>query len=381
VTAPSQICCLVCGSDRWVVLPEVGPQSMASDWRVLPVPLCKRVCADCGLVSSVALPPSGLFEGGYSLYAHAPSAPPREHRRQQLYARWIVHASERAGKSAPPQSVLDVGCGNASLLLALGEQWPSTTLLGCDPSAEAVAHANAAGCRVWQGTSSSLPTNLQADLVVSVNVIEHADDPLAFLHDLRRGLTRDGTLVLIYPDGARPGVELLIADHAYSFASSHLRELLDRAQLAPHHVEPAPPELGSFEMVIADNRPASSPPSVRASAIDVSRLHSYLQRWSALDGRLVSRLGNGDVSCFGMGEAAGLLRAYAPRTWQHVRSCTADEVPRPSRFGLVPAVPLDQLAGDEPLLLGVRPQDQPRLVERLSSRFARVISWHDLIEA
>jgi hypothetical protein len=204
---------------------------------------------------------------------------------------------------------------------------------------------------------------------------------LAFLQDLRRGLTRDGTLVLIYPDGARPGVELLIADHAYSFASSHLRELLERAQLAPHHVEPAPPELGSFEMVIADNRPASSPPSVRASAIDVSRLHSYLQRWSALDGRLVSRLGNGGVSCFGMGEAAGLLRAYAPRTWQHVRSCTADEVPRPSRFGLVPAVPLDQLAGDEPLLLGVRPQDQPRLVERLSSRFARVISWHDLIEA
>ena len=175
--------CLVCGSDHWVVLPEVGPQSMASDWRVLPVPLRKRVCADCGLVSSMAPPPPGLFEGGYSLYAHAASAAPREQRRQQLYARWIVDARERAGQSAPPQSVLDVGCGNASLLLALGEQWPSTTLMGCDPSAEAVAHAKAAGCRVWQGTSSSLPTDLQADLVVSVNVIEHTGDPLAFLQD------------------------------------------------------------------------------------------------------------------------------------------------------------------------------------------------------
>ena len=41
-------------------------------------------------------------------------------------------------------------------------------------------------------------------------------------------------------------------------------------------------------------------------------------------------------------------------------------------------MPLAQLAGDEALLLGVRPQDQPRLVERLSSRFARIISWHDL---
>jgi SAM-dependent methyltransferase len=377
----SQAGCLVCGSDRWVALPEVGPQSMASDWRVLPAPLRKRVCAECGLVSSVSPPPPGLFESGYSLCAHAPSAAPRERRRQQLYARWIVHACERAGQSAPPQSVLDVGCGNASLLLALGEHWPSTTLVGCDPSAAAVAHANAAGCRVWQGTSLSIPTSLQADLVLSVNVIEHADDPLAFLQDLRRGLTRDGTLVLVCPDGARPGVELMIADHACSFAPSHLREILDRAQLAPRHVETAPPELGSFQMIIADNRPVSSAPAVRASAIDVSRLHSYLQRWSALDGRLVSRLGDGGVSCFGVGEAAGLLRAYAPRTWQRVRSCTADEFPASSGFGPVPAVPLDQLAGDDPLLLGVRPQDQPGLVERLSSRFARIISWHDLIEA
>jgi SAM-dependent methyltransferase len=380
VTAPGHTCCLVCGSDRWVALPEVGPQSMASDWRVLPVPLRKRVCLDCGLVSSVAPPPSGLFEGGYSLYAHAPSAAPREQRRQHLYARWIVHARERAGQSAPPRSLLDVGCGNASLLLALGEQWPATTLLGCDPSAEAVAYANAAGCRVWPGTSSSLPTSLQADLVLSVNVIEHADDPVAFLLDLKRRLTWDGTLVLICPDGARPGVELLIADHAHSFASSHVREILERAELAPRHVEPAPPQLGSFAMVIAGHGPAPSTPSVRARAIDVSRVHAYLRRWSALDGRLVSRLGDGGVSCFGVGETAGLLRAYAPRTWQRVRSCTADEVAESSRFGLVPALPLDQLAGDEPLLLGVRPQDQPRLVERLSLRFTRVISWHDLIE-
>lgn len=318
---------------------------------------------------------------GYSLHARPPLAAPREQRRQQLYARWIVHARERAGHSAPPQSVLDVGCGNASLLLALGEQWPSATLLGCDPSPEAIAHAQTAAYRVWQGTSSSIPVNLAADLVVSVNVIEHTDDPVAFLKDAKRGLNGDGIVILICPDGARPGIELLIADHAHSFASSHVREILNRAELAPRHIETAPPELGSFTMVIADNGPPSSPRAARASAIDVGPLHSYLRRWSALDGQLVSRLGDAGVSCFGVGEAAGLLRAYAPRTWQRVRSCTADDVRGPSRFGPVPTVPLDQLAGDEPLLLGVRPQDQPGLVERLSRRFARVISWHDLIEA
>jgi SAM-dependent methyltransferase len=332
------------------------------------------------LVSSGASPLSGLFEGGYSLYAHAPFAAPRERRRQQLYARWIARALERAGRSTPPQSVLDVGCGNASLLLALGEEWPSATMLGCDPSAEAVAHASAAGCKVWQGSSSSLPADLQADLVVSVNVIEHTDDPVAFLQDARRRLSRDGTLVLICPDGAQPGVELLIADHAYSFASSHVSKILERAGLASRLVETAPPELGSFAMFIGDSRLRPSAQPVRPMAIDVGRLHSYLERWSALDDQLVSRLGDGGVSCFGVGEAAGLLRAYAPRSWQRVRSCTADEVPGSSRFGMVPVVPLDQLGGDEQLLLGVRPRDQPGLVERLSPLFTSVISWHDLIE-
>jgi hypothetical protein len=187
-------------------------------------------------------------------------------------------------------------------------------------------------------------------------------------------------LVLICPDGARPGLELLIADHTYSFASSHLAAILERVQLGPRHLEPAPTNLGSFQMAVAGHRSGTSTPTVWA-ANDSSRLHAYFQRWSALDGQLVSRLGDGGVSCFGVGEAAGLLRAYAPRTWQSVRSCTADEITESSRFGLIPTVALDQLANDEPVMLGVRPQDQPELVERLSSRFARVISWHDLIEA
>ena len=379
MTLPSRLC-VVCGNDHWVALPEVGPQSMASDWRVLPVPLQKRACAVCGLVSSATPARAGFFERGYSLYAHAPSASPREHRRQQLYARWIAQAYRRTAQLPQPQSVLDVGCGNGSLLLALGDEWPSATLAGCDPSAEAVAHASAAGCRVWQGTASSLPTDLQVDVVVSVNVIEHLDDPLAFLRDLVSRLNRDGMLVLICPDGARPGLELLIADHAYSFAPSHLATILERVQLGPRHLQPAPTDLGSFQMIIAGKPSGASTPTVRA-AIDSSRLRAYLQRWSALDDQLVSRLGDGGVSCFGVGETAGLLRAYAPRTWQRVRSCTADEITESSRFGLIPAVPLDQVADDEPVMLGVRPQDQPGLVERLSSRFAHVISWHDLIEA
>jgi SAM-dependent methyltransferase len=353
---------------------------MASDWRLLATPLRRHACLACGLLATRTQFSSGLFEDHYALYAHSPTDVRRERERQRAYARWILDACHRAGKTAQPRFVLDVGCGNGSLLLALKAHWPSATLIGCDPSAEAVAHAAGAGCTIWQGTASSVPSRVQADVVVSVNVIEHTDDPLAFLRNLRGGLTDDGTLVLICPDGGKPGVELLIADHVHSFAARHLCSLLERAGLAPRDVEQAPTALGSFQLIIAGTAQAAPEALSPLTTVDVSACRSYLQQWSALDAQLLSRIGDGGVSCFGIGEAAGLLRAYTPRTWQRVRSCTADEVRPSSRFGSLPAVPLEQISADATLLLAVRPQDQPGLAARLSSRFARVISWHDLIE-
>ena len=97
--------CVVCAAGELIDLPEVGPHSMASDWRVLPVPLRKRACAACGLVSNAATLPAGFFDDGYSLYGHSPFAVPGERRRQRLYAQWIVTAYERAaGESAQPRS-------------------------------------------------------------------------------------------------------------------------------------------------------------------------------------------------------------------------------------------------------------------------------------
>jgi hypothetical protein len=82
--------------------------------------------------------------------------------------------------------------------------------------------------------------------------------------------------------------------------------------------------------------------------------------------------------CFGAGEAAGLLRAYAPGSWSLVTACTFDGAAG-GTFGELPIVPLDDVSADTTLVLGVRPADQPRLVERLQARFPRVVAWYDLV--
>jgi hypothetical protein len=83
--------------------------------------------------------------------------------------------------------------------------------------------------------------------------------------------------------------------------------------------------------------------------------------------------------CFGAGEAAGLLRAYAPRAWASVRACTVDGDSR-GGFGALSMIPLDSVPAGETILVGVRPADQPHVAERLAARFARVVTWYDLVD-
>jgi SAM-dependent methyltransferase len=365
--------CLVCGQTQWIALPDPATRSMASDWRVVDEPLARELCRWCGLIRRRPTANTGtsFFASGYTLYAHPPGEA-REAARQAEYARWIAQATGRR-----PRRVLDVGCGNGSLLRALRTYWPDAECLGCDPSRDSIAQGYGTDLRLWTGTASNLPGDLRVDLVIAVNVIEHTTDPGAFLSSLRAALEPDGMLVIVCPDGAKPGLELLFVDHVYSFGREHLGTLLSRTGMQRLGASLAPRSLGAFQMAIGRRRDATQTKALHAPprAEDVTR---YLERWQQLDGHLLTRI-DGPTVCFGASETAGLLRAYAPRTWASVRACAVDGTPK-GRFGDLPLIPLDAVANHAQILVGVRPGDQPRIADRLAVRFRRVTTWYDLVD-
>jgi SAM-dependent methyltransferase len=365
--------CLICGQTQWVTLPDPAPRSMTSDLRVVDEPLARVLCVACGLIQRAPTANTGpsFYASGYGLYAHAPGDA-REQARQDEYARWIAQGTGRR-----PRRVLDVGCGNGSLLRALRTYWPEAELLGCDPSRESIAQGFGDRMRLWTGTASNLPGDVTADLVIAVNVIEHTTDPMAFLTALRAALEPDGLLVIVCPDGAKPGLDLLFVDHVFSFGREHLGTLLSRAGLQRLGASQAPRSLGPFQMAVGRRREVTKTKAIHAPprAGDVTR---YLERWRQLDDGLKARL-NGPAVCFGAGEAAGLLRAYAPGAWTAVRACTIDGSPR-GRFGELPIIPLEAVAANADVLVGVRPSDQSRVAERLAARVRRVVTWYDLVD-
>jgi SAM-dependent methyltransferase len=341
---------------------------MLSDGRLVGTRLRRGHCRACGggwldPVEAARLP-RDTFGTAYGLGAALPRA--SDLARAEGYAARIAALLARVGARAPA-SLLDIGCGNGALLLRLAARWPGARRMGVEPAPRVAAAARAAGLAV----APALRAGHRAALVVSVNVIEHTPDPLAFLRALRRAIAPGGAAALICPDGSLPWVELLMADHRWSLTPAALAGLAARAGLRVVAREGA---ARGFQAMLL--RPAAPRrPSPPRGAHGVAARRHYLAAWRALDGALLARRDPGRaLLVFGAGEAAQLLRAHAPRTWAEVAGITQDGPPLDRPLGR-PWTPLPAAPdGRAQLLLGVRPAVQPMLAERFA-RLLPVLRW------
>jgi SAM-dependent methyltransferase len=100
--------------------------------------------------------------------------------------------------NTPNPKILDVGCGtgaNLKMLAAYG------TAEGVDISSQAVDFCRERGLdSVKLGAVEDLPyENGSFELVTALDVVEHLDDDVAGLREMRRVLRRDGRLLLFVP--------------------------------------------------------------------------------------------------------------------------------------------------------------------------------------
>src|SRR6185503_4295362 len=100
--------------------------------------------------------------------------------------------------NTPEPRILDVGCGtgaNLKMLAAYGRAE------GVDISPQAVEFCHERGLdSVKLGAAEDLPQeNDSFELVTALDVIEHLDDDVAGLREMRRVLRRDGRVLLFVP--------------------------------------------------------------------------------------------------------------------------------------------------------------------------------------
>jgi 2-polyprenyl-3-methyl-5-hydroxy-6-metoxy-1,4-benzoquinol methylase len=123
-----------------------------------------------------------------ALYQH----PDAQHRRADFIQRFLCPVT--------PARFLEIGCGTGKLLRVLAARTPGWSLTGIDPSEFAAQTCRDAGLRVLTGTVEEVDLEERFDGVCAWNVIEHVDDPRAFLAWIAARLEPGGRLFLHTPN-------------------------------------------------------------------------------------------------------------------------------------------------------------------------------------
>lgn len=138
-----------------------------------------------------------------------------------------------------PDSVLDVGCGDASLLAAIESSIPEASLAGIDISSAQIEQNRKdypeMEFYVADVDGNSLPVERKFDAIVVSELIEHLDDPGSFLTKLLALSTAETLLVITTQSGFVGETERRVGHHRH-FTASELTELLSRSGWSPTRV-------------------------------------------------------------------------------------------------------------------------------------------------
>lgn len=120
----------------------------------------------------------------------------------------------------PNARILDIGCGNGGLLIALRNAG-FTNVVGMDPSSGCVARLQANGIRGVAATLETLPEDIGSfDLIILSHVLEHLLEPRRAMLAIRSLLSETGLLYIETPDALRYSTQDFVP--FYFFDSEHI---------------------------------------------------------------------------------------------------------------------------------------------------------------
>jgi 2-polyprenyl-3-methyl-5-hydroxy-6-metoxy-1,4-benzoquinol methylase len=140
-----------------------------------------------------------------------------------------------------PTSAADIGCGGVYLLQQI--KATGMKVKGIDPSPVTVAAGRKAGIEIIQSFYPATSLDEKFDVLFHYDVLEHIEDPVAFLRAHRNNLSQDGGLVFAVPDCshhiALGDVSMVLHEHLNYFDKTSLAATVRTAGFEPVLLETA----------------------------------------------------------------------------------------------------------------------------------------------
>jgi 2-polyprenyl-3-methyl-5-hydroxy-6-metoxy-1,4-benzoquinol methylase len=141
----------------------------------------------------------------------------------------------------PPASAADIGCGGVYLLQKLLEQ--GVKVKGIDPSPVTVAAGRKAGIEIVPDFYPSPALTERFDVLLHYDVLEHVEDPVAFLRSHHENLSSHGALIFAVPDCSQHiqlgDVSMALHEHLNYFDAESLANVVRAAGFEPLLLEHA----------------------------------------------------------------------------------------------------------------------------------------------
>jgi len=232
------LACHVCGAPGLVTIPSYQKLSrVASDCKVWPSGGRLGVCGQCGCAQAITdarwREEAGAIYANYSIYHQSQGAEQSvfDPVSGQPLARSAALAQRLQAESLLPARgrMMDIGCGNGSLLRAFGavfQQWTMTGLELYDLRRKEIESIERVE-RLYTPPVAGVPGLF--GLITFSHVLEHIESPLDCLVQMRDKLEPGGLVLIQVPDCAANPFMLLVADHACHFCLPVLRRLVEEA--------------------------------------------------------------------------------------------------------------------------------------------------------
>jgi len=169
------------------------------------------------------------WEQHWDQFSEATRLNPAQGFRRKLIFRLLGDSAEKDGAT-----LLDVGCGSGDQLEALGKRFPKAQLAGIDRSQTglSVTAKNFPDATLLPSDledNTSIPDQLQgwASHAVCSEVLEHLNDPVAALTNLKAYLKPGARLVITVPGGPKSAFDRSIGHQRHYTASQLRSDLLD----------------------------------------------------------------------------------------------------------------------------------------------------------
>ena len=381
--------CEICELSKWHVFPEWNHgRSVTTAGKIVDESLGKAQCKECGLIQRIShdfLGNSSFYEDSYQTYYERLTPGVSESNRYSAIVQWICDSI--TGNN--PRSIVDIGCGRGDAIEEMMSRYPSSKIIGIEPSIGNSEIARKIGLNIVTGMLNDVEMESGVnDLVYSINVFQHTTSPREFLEDAKMLLNEKGKLVIVCPDATVPGNEMMWCDQNFSFSPTHLFSLARDAGLEVVSWQKAEQDILADKQIIVlalIDEVQESASFGRQVSLDIPQsinLHTnYIHAWSQLDYHLLAKIqGKKNVYNFGASMWSYLLRAYCPRYWSMVKACIVDECEGQFMDRKVIPVNMSTFGKDDIVVIGANPKSHSSLKKKFEENGVDVVIWDALIQ-